>query len=126
MSQVESNAARSKEFDRRVQAQRLAPLKHDLEKVGIYVDTAPTLIAAEEREDAEVPRPSLMVRVRRFWAKIRGEPEPVVKPTAIPVLRDSMGLLPGERMFLPGGRMVEYDTGAVMKVWPDEGQRSER
>ena len=119
MSQVDANTARSREFDRRVQAQRLAPLKHDLERAGIHVDVgAAPADSTVANVEADVARPTLMQRVRRFWARLRGEPEPV-QPLPLPVLTDSMGLRPGERMFLPGGRVVEYDT-TIMHVYPNK------
>lgn len=108
---VDSNTARSQEFDRRVKGQRHAAIKPELERIGVHIETAPapadsTVFDAGARAD----RPSLLDRLQAFWYRIRGGTPETVEEPKIPILRDSLGLLPGERMFLPNGRVVEYDS----------------
>jgi hypothetical protein len=107
--QLEANASRSHEFDRRVKAQRHAALKPDLERVGIHVDEAPAPFDTSAGVEADVARPSIGQWLPNLWYRLRGAPPPV-EPPPIPVLRDSLGLLPGERMYLPNGKVVEYDS----------------
>jgi hypothetical protein len=106
--QFATSQARTQEFDRRVKAQRHAA-KPELAQAGIHIEAAPApLDSSAGTAEADVPRPTLKQRVRSLWYRLRGAP-PIELPP-IPVLRDSLGLLPGERVILPNGRVVEYDT----------------
>lgn len=119
--QIDANSARSQEFDRRVKAQRHAAIKPELERIGIHVDEAPAPLDSTAEAEADVNRPSLVQRLRNLWYSLRGAPVPP-EPPKIPVLRDSLGLLPGERMILPNGKVVEYDTTTFNYQRPDSKQ----
>ena len=107
---LDANVARTTEFDRRVEAQRLGAIKAELAEAGIEVESAAG--AAESIAPAPAPvevEPGWRARVARWWRRVRGIPEPIA-PAPLPVLPDSLGLRPGERMFLPDGRVIHYDS----------------
>jgi hypothetical protein len=119
-----ANNARGVEFSQRVQAQRLEALRPQLNEVGIEVEAAPA--PAESAAAPAAPAAPVvageggwLARAGRWWRQLRGIPEPLA-PAATPVLADSLGLRPGERMFLPNGRVVQYDSSTV-RVTRDPG-----
>lgn len=106
--QLEANTNRSTEFKDRVQAKRLAAIRPELAEAGIEIGEA--VPADSDTALAPAPtEPGFLERSARWWRKVRGVPEPLV-PLPFPDLPDSLGLRPGERMFLPDGRVIHYDS----------------
>lgn len=124
MRQLDANRDRHLEFDRRVKAQRHVAIRPELAQAGIHIEEASAPLdsshGTSDRDLASEPRASLPARVARWWRNLWGTPEPL--QPQIPVMRDSLGLLPGERMILPNGRMVEYDTTTFRYHPPEAGR----
>src|SRR5262249_42570569 len=107
--QFDANRARTHEFDRRVSAQRVAALHPELAQAGIHVEEAPMGADSSANVQEKVAKPTIMQRIRGLWYRVKGAPPPPPEPEYVD-LTDSLGLQPGERAYLPGGRIVEYDT----------------
>lgn len=118
-----ANSERHVEFDRRVKAQRHAAIAPELAQAGITVESSPTPAESAVTVPATATkRPHLLRRIALWWHRLRGAPPAPVSQPVIPVLRDSLGLLPGERAFLPGGRVVYYDTTTFHYQAPSQGR----
>jgi hypothetical protein len=112
-----ANNARGVELSRRVQAQHLEALRPQLNEAGIEVEAAPAPAESAAAPVAPIAPVAAgeggwLARAGRWWRQFRGIPEPLA-PASTPVLADSLGLRPGERMFLPNGRMVQYDSSTM-------------
>lgn len=114
---LEADAARRHEFDRRVKAQRHSAIQGDLARAGITIETSTD---SSVYESAAGPA-SLTTRIKSWWHHFWNPPADPNDPT-IPVMRDSLGLLPGERAVLPDGRVVEYDTTTFHYTPPASGR----